>query len=100
MKGHFGNKDGNSPLLLDVVQPTVGLHTYMWDGQVPIFSTIEVHTVMHQSPRSIHSFKKFHWLQNNWSDTWNKIARGGEVRRISFVLEEHAPEMRLLIDTG
>jgi len=78
MKGHFGNEDGNSPLLLEVVEPTVGLNTYMWDRQVPIFSTVEVHTVMHQSPRNIHSFNFFHWLQNNWSDTGTKFHKSGE----------------------
>ena len=42
MRGHFGNKDGNGPLFLDVVQPALGLHTYIWNSQAPNFSTVEV----------------------------------------------------------
>ena len=47
MRGHFRNKDGNGPLFLDVVQPALDLHTYIWDRQVPNFSAVKVHTILH-----------------------------------------------------
>jgi hypothetical protein len=70
MRGHFGNEDRSGPLFLDVVQPALGLHTCIWDKQVPNFSAIEVHTIVHQSPQSIHSFK---YSQNYWSDEGTKL---------------------------